>query len=71
MSFRKAFFQALKKYIKFMKFVRKGFYCSICNKDYHKYFNFESKQIEMSSDFCSMLVGNTLNINIFRYEYLM
>lgn len=55
----------VKKLEDFMYDSYKGFYCTICNFDNHKFFNSEKQEIIYSEKFCRDLVENTLPSLIF------
>lgn len=55
----------LKKMEEFMFESYKGFYCSICNYQNHKFFNIERQEIVFSEKFCRDMVENTLPSLIF------
>ncbi len=48
----------------------KGLYCSICNYDYHKYFNLETKEIIYSEKFCRDIVVKSLTTLKFFHIHL-
>lgn len=38
----------------------KGFYCSLCNYENHKYFNLEKNEVVFSEKYCRDIVEHTL-----------
>lgn len=54
------FMRRLRTTMDFLKETRKGFYCSLCDVDYQKYFDTDAKKIIMSTSFCQKLVENTV-----------
>jgi len=57
---REQVLQNLKKYQDFFETTYKGFYCTICNFDNHKYFDMASQTIFFSEQFCRNIAENTL-----------
>lgn len=55
----------LKKLEEFMYESYKGFYCSLCNYQNHKFFNLENEEIIFSEKFCRDMIENTLPTLIF------
>jgi hypothetical protein len=43
----------------------KGFYCSICNYENHRFFNLERREINFSEKFCRDIIERTLNYLLF------
>ena len=55
-----AFMAKLKAAFSFLKETRRGFYCSLCDVDYQKFFDTEAKRITMATSFCQKLVDNVI-----------
>lgn len=47
---------------------RKGFFCSLCDYDNHKYINIPKKEIQISKEFCWNLVDDFIDILDFKYS---
>lgn len=54
------FMTKIKKAFEFLKDSRQGFYCSLCDVHYQKYFDTDAKKIIMKTTFCQKLVENTI-----------
>jgi hypothetical protein len=54
------FMKMFRTTMEYLKETRKGFYCSLCDVDYQKYFDTEAKKIIMATSFCQKLVENTV-----------
>jgi hypothetical protein len=54
------FMTKIKKAFTFLKESRRGFYCSLCDVHYQKYFDTDAKKIIMKTTFCQKLVENTV-----------
>jgi hypothetical protein len=54
------FMTKIKKAFEFLKESRKGFYCSLCDVHYQKFFDTDAKKIIMRTTFCQKLVENTV-----------
>ena len=70
----KEFLGYLKSQTSSLANIRLGYYCSLCNGDEQKYFNMDTKRIEISEGFCFNLIKtgkDYLNfVNIVLIEYL-
>lgn len=65
------FMEKLKKAFDFLKESRKGFYCSLCDVGYQKYFDTDAKKIIMKTSFCQKLVENTVEAVYERVNKIM
>ena len=58
----------LQKMERFFKQSFKGFYCAVCNYDNHKFFDLETKTLNVADDFCYWTVSHSLRVLLFFYE---
>ena len=58
----------LHKMQRFFKQSFKGFYCAVCNYDNHKFFDLETKTLNVADDFCYWTVSHSLRVLLFFYE---
>lgn len=59
------------KSFQFLYHSRKGFYCSLCDAQEHKYYDKNAQQIVISEGFCRKMIQETMNYYIFVYHYFM
>lgn len=50
---------------------RKGFYCSLCDKNAHNFYQTDGELIAMSYSFCSNMVAETLPYFLFKHLHFM
>lgn len=48
-----------------------GFYCSICNYDYHQYFNTLKAEVVYSDRFCRSMVEKTLSPALYIHKHFI
>ena len=60
-----------KKSFDFLYDSRKGFYCSLCDKNLHHLYNPEEEAIAVSYGFCSDMVRETLPFFLFKHKHFM
>ena len=65
------FIENLTQAYKFLKDSRKGFYCSLCDVDYQKFFDTNAKKIIFKTSFCQELVENTIEANFERVNKVL
>ena len=65
------FMEKLKKSFNFLKESRKGFYCSLCDVGYQKYYDTDAKKIIMKTTFCQKLVENTVEASFERINKIL
>lgn len=65
------FMEKLKKSFNFLKESRKGFFCSLCDVEYQKYFDTDAKKIIMKTTFCQKLVENTVEASYERINKIL
>ena len=65
------FMEKLNKSFTFLKDSRKGFFCSLCDVGYQKYFDTDAKKIIMKTSFCQKLVENTVEASFERINRVL
>lgn len=65
------FMKKLHSSFDFLKESRRGFYCSLCDVDYQKYFDVDAKKIIMGTPFCQALVENTVEAGYERVNKIL
>lgn len=56
---------------KFFEKSKKGFQCSLCNRDYHQFFNLQNKTIDLDNSFCYEMVSKTFSYFNFEFSHFM
>ena len=63
--------EIIKNFHKFIETTYSGFYCSLCNADYHKYIMLDAKQVVFSKRFCRDIVTNSLHYLLYFHVHLI
>ena len=63
--------KAAKRAFDFLYTSRKGFYCSLCDKNAHHLYQVEGELIALSYSFCASMVAETLPYYLFKHIHFM